>query len=169
MIDETLDENFIEEGNEKEKYYRAYFGNDADYYLREIEALKNERSYSLNFWPFLFGLLWMFYKKLYVPGFVLLGTQIVIGFAEDFIVEKFALGAYQIYFDLFWMLAVGILLAFYGNVLYLKKAEKDVEAIISETQPGQDRYDQLAEKGRNNPGAVIIFILILIIISMIGF
>ena len=168
MIDETLDENFIEEGNEKEKYYKAYFGNDAEYYLKELEALKNDRSYSLNFWPFLFGLLWMFYKKLYIPAFVLLGIQLTVGFVEDFIVEKFALGVYQIYFDLFWMLAIGILLAFYGNVMYLKQAQKDVESIISETPPGQERYDKLAEKGKNNPGAVVIFILIIIIITMLG-
>ncbi len=48
---------------------KAFIGKNADYYIKRFKKFEKGGSLSWNWYAFLFGVLWMFYRKMYLYGF----------------------------------------------------------------------------------------------------
>jgi len=141
MIDAAEDEY-------QEDYFSAYFGNDADYYLRKLEQYQNGQKFSFNIGAFFFGIMWMLYRKLYVLALVYVALIITQGLLLTNLAEHFHIPKQTItYVDQGLMLLWGVILGFLGNYFYLRKAKAQVRKIKAAGLGPQETVNRLAVVG----------------------
>lgn len=114
-------------------------GTNAEYYTEAFSRIQNKDEYRVWNWPaFLITPFWMMYRKIYIPGFALLGIQIILTLISGVLsfvtgiciaVAGGLLGNYLYLYDIYTRLGKS---QYYPSVLrdqYLQKW-KDVDAVI---------------------------------------
>ncbi|MFC6998770.1 DUF2628 domain-containing protein [Rufibacter roseus] len=146
-----------------EDYYHAYFGQSADYYLRKLEQYQNGRKFTFNLGAFFFSMLWMLYRKMFIPALVYLGLviaqgMIIVSLTERSIITKET----ALYIDRGMTLVWGIVVGFLGNYLYLRQAETKVNRLKRTSLSPQERVDRLHQMGGTTYMPHILLALILL-------
>ncbi len=139
---EHLEEEYTED------YLHAYFGPDADYYLDRLTLLQKGKKLTFNLGAFFFGLLWMLYRKLYLPTLVYLGIVLLQGLALAYVAKQYAISKETIsYVDRGLMVIWSVIAGFIGNYLYLRQAQAKVAAVEKMPLGPQEKADRLAQIG----------------------
>lgn len=166
-IEENLDTALSDEDIIDESlYYRTFFGKSADYYEKIYKRLLKGESIIFNPYAFLFSIFWLAYRKMYVELIILV---LGIGFLNNFVL--FVLGIYTYTTTA----AFGIILVgCYGNVFYMKKAQRTVKRakeMYLNTEAQLDNIEQ--EGGVSLVGPVVvaftIFVLTIGIYAFTGY
>lgn len=92
----------------------SYVGSKKEYYMNEFVTLKNQKGYtSWNTFAFLISPFWCLYRKIYVPGGVILGLDFVL----------FLIGGW---FSGIICLAVAFAVGVFANYFYMYDLEKRI-------------------------------------------
>ena len=67
----------------RKSYWRSFIGNDADSIIPKWESIQSGSKFHFSAGAFFFGVIWLFYRKLYKYAFIVIG--IIIG--ESLILE----------------------------------------------------------------------------------
>lgn len=167
-MSDVIDENYLSESTmPDEKYLEAYFGKQTAYYTEKYRAYLDGDRFTFNIAPFFIGFIWFFYRKLWVEGAVIFIIIVASSFVEELIYDLFSVSA-SVQTTIFYVssFAFGMLWAFSGNYLYLKRAEKSICEVLSSTNDEEQRLELLAKKGGVSLIPFII-ILVLIIIALL--
>jgi hypothetical protein len=153
--------------NENEKYLRAYFGRNADYYLEKYRAFYAGRRFTFNIAPFFMGGLWFLYRKLWSESIIIILFMILTGMLEQRLYPRFGVTAeQQTTIMLVSTVILGIVFGFVGNYCYLAQAEKTIHKIVSLTPDEAERVTFLSAIGGIS---WIPFALIGVVLVMIAF
>lgn len=150
-----------------EEFYRAYFGKDSDYYIGVLKQKGEGRGSRFNIYAFLFGLLWIAYRKMYIVAIAyLLLTLMINKFIRNQGVES---DAYS--FALSFGLAT--VLGLFGNNIYIWNATKNIERVKKVYTNDKDIETYLSKTGGTSYFAILaislLFMLFLsILISVFG-
>jgi hypothetical protein len=126
-----------------EKYLKAYFLIQSDYYFEKYKSYKSGDKIIFNVWPFLFGIFWFLYRKLWLEAFVILLLYLIIYTLNTGIAEPDNEWLVNSLFNI--IIATG--LGFSGNYFYLKNAEKKVQSVLSTISDEKQRVRVLSKKG----------------------
>ena len=148
---------------DKWEIYRMFVGKNADYYIEKFKKFEESGgALSWNWAAFFFGILWVFYRKMYLYGALIFLGIILLGVFV-------AVSSNQI-------LSIGIQLwlwigfGAFGNYLYYIFVKKTVSDIQSQAKNEKELIESLAKKGGTSFLAPILFIILMILfqIVMIG-
>ncbi len=155
------------ETDHQEAYYRAYFGVDADYYLRKLAQYRAGTKITFNIGAFFFGIFWMLYRKLYVAGIMVIIALTLESYLLGMAIEYYKIsdGNAKLLNNLstlFWSLLVGFL----GNWLYLRQAEAKVNHALEEEDNERDTVARLAYEGNITyiPHIIIAALILLLLL-----
>ncbi|WP_181304100.1 DUF2628 domain-containing protein [Rufibacter sp. XAAS-G3-1] len=133
---------------DQEEYYRAYFGTDADYYLRKLALYRAGTKITFNIGAFFFGLFWMLYRKMYVPAFFLMLALLLQSFLLGQAIQYYGITDVKaVLLNNTATVAWSVLVGFLGNWLYLRQAQAKVERALQEKQTEQQVVNTLSTQG----------------------
>lgn len=156
-------ENLI---TERDSSRDLFVGEKSDYYKEKWEKADQKNGRSINYAAFFFSFLWLGYRKYYLPialssvGFLLIDFIVYLSgyqqplFSTDPI--NTAINA-----------AVAITFALYGNILYKRHVDKQIQLIDESTSDGLKRKEQYIKKGGTSWLGAFIAILIFTFVYVI--
>ncbi|HYC85146.1 MAG TPA: DUF2628 domain-containing protein [Chryseosolibacter sp.] len=154
----------------EEKYLQVFFERQADYYLRYYREYNSGNMFSFNTAPFIFGMFWMLYRKMFVEtGFVFL-FFLATSIAEELAYDFFNLG-FDLQQGIGWgiNIATAVALGFCGNLLYIHHATKRIAKVLRSTADEGERIEILAKKGGTSSAPfVVIAVLMIVFILIVG-
>ena len=162
IIDEPLTDSV------EERYLSAYFGKRSAHYIDKFKDYKTRGKVSFNLGAFLLGLIWFFYRKLWLEGLVLAVIFIVLSIIEGFIYETYSVSenTQQLVFYISSG-AVALFFGFVANYLYFKKTDKVVNRVKAEAIDEESRIYLLDKKGGISLIPFIIILLMIIAILLL--
>lgn len=120
-----------------EKLYTLFFKRESDYYLERLNIMEeSDKRAFFNPYIFVFGMFWFLYRKLYVEAFVIILIALLLSITFGDIVGGIL------------SLILTILTWFYGNFLYILKAQRVVAKSKANITGGMENY--LRKKGGVN-------------------
>lgn len=132
----------------EENYLLAYFGPQAEYYLQKHKAFHSGKKFTFNVSALLAGLFWFLYRKLYAQAamlFVLYNVFVYLTtLLNDFVIMDVKIR------DTIKFLPIVILpviCGFVGNNLYVKKSDKQIRMLLSQTENEEERIELLKATG----------------------
>ncbi|ALI99909.1 DUF2628 domain-containing protein [Rufibacter tibetensis] len=155
------------EQEDHEEYYRAYFGNDAEYYLQKLEQYREGRKITFNIAAFFFGIFWMLYRRMYKQGLIIMVALTVESYLLSLAIQQYGISESDARMlnnisTLFWSTLVGFL----GNWLYLKQAQAKVEQALEEEDQESEIISRLTAEGNITliPHIIIAALILLLIL-----
>ena len=130
------------------------------YYKSAFKSIESEEKVAWNWCAFLFGGCWLFYRKLFLPGFIYIivhSTLIVLMSALASIGAELSFSGA--------IILLHILLGLFCNNLYYKKYQKDLKK--AEGLTGNERTKFLFHTGYVNSGYVFIPLVIWLVVNSI--
>lgn len=154
-------------GDIKTEYLEQYFGKKKDYYLPKLQALENGEKHSFNLNAFLFGVLWVLYRRMYFYVFILLLVGVAESKLEKILLDRFG-NTYDMQMSLrfLWLIIFGIVLGNFGNYFFLEYSKKKIKKIISTTDEEVIRMKKLKKSGSGN-WIIIVSIALVLVLSLI--
>jgi hypothetical protein len=154
---EILDQ--IDQEEQLDRYYRLFVGRRSNYYLRQWRRLRHGQWLTFNSSSFLFGILWLLYRRMFRTAFLFLAVFLAEGF-----VEALFFRAWNIVPPLWWVgtrtLIFALLLGVLGNWLYLLHTREKVRQITRFYEPGE-REEIMRLLGGTSWWPVVLFLLII--------
>jgi len=157
---------------------RAFVGENADYYLQTwAPALSGQgRGSRFNGAAFLVPVLWLGYRKMYLPMFIFYGITAMIQFV--LILGLFvgvlemsnsspALGLVALVLTCLGMLVPFLVAGFVGNRWYLARARRVIEEIRSQDLPQEAHLKALSSRGGTSSWAVFVLLGFFVIGEML--
>lgn len=125
-----------------------YVGSNYKYYKNAFAKLRNENSNKFNFAAFFFSIPWLFYRKMFLPGFITIGLTYLVSFTiqlflTEFLSPNIGLSISDHYRQLRSLesalelansvitILIALVIGFIGNKLYLHK----IETLKDENKP----------------------------------
>ena len=145
--------------------YSAFFMNDKEYYLKQLEKYQSGKRLNFNFSVIALGISWFIYRKLYKESIVIF--LIIAGLtALNFLLIKPYLGKEgNVLFFLIFALTFWAVLGFIANKIYIKKAELTVAAAKLNFQDDTEIRSEVIKKGGVNAlGLLLVFVIIFIVV-----
>lgn len=138
--------------NEVDEFLRVY--TNSDKYLE-----KWHRQSKWNWPAFLFGPIWMGYRKLYAEAAIYIGIIILL-----FIIELL-MNSPSLFRFIYFLISIAA--GMYGNTIYYRKAKKSVEEILIIHKEKEKRQFLISKKGGTSGWGIAYGIIVLIGGSMI--
>jgi hypothetical protein len=170
---DIIDDQFTNASSvQEEKYLIAYFDRQSDYYLEEYRSYHQGNKFTFNISSFFAGFFWFLYRKLYRQLFICIIVIVAIGFVEGMVLELFQVDeGLSTAFDRIFNIIFALGLGFTGNYFYIGQADKNIKAILSETDNEEERMARLKKVGgtSNVPYYVLaVLVLGIIIFSLLN-
>lgn len=144
-----------------ENEYKAFIGKKADYYIEKwVEIEKQHTKTSWNWGAFLFGLLWMLYRKMYFYTLIAVSILCGIGIMESFI------GITDV-FDALLSFIFCLLFGMFGNYLYRRYTENKILRIKREGTEDSLLTAELARRGGTTWVAPTLLVLLISWITLL--
>jgi hypothetical protein len=128
-----------------DEQYNIFFGKNSEYYLTALKK-KNENKTNFNFAAFLFGPLWMVYRKMYLHAFIFVVAVIAESFAEEFIFENYFPNVNIDRFQTPINIGIAMGIGYAGNWFYLNFAKKKIQKILNNSND-QNQTEDLKNEG----------------------
>ncbi|MCB9183717.1 MAG: DUF2628 domain-containing protein [Flavobacteriales bacterium] len=158
-------------GEFPDRYWRAYFGADADYFMHELGKLREGRGLEFRFVAFFLGLFWMLYRKMYAVGTCYFLLVMLEGSLEGAVEMLFGIPTALVEgFGSLVSIGLSVALGIYGNRLYLWDARRNIRQVMVESPGAHDQAleARIAMRGGTSHGAVALAIVILIAFVVVG-
>jgi hypothetical protein len=161
-----------------EEEVRAFVGSNSEYYLQAwAPALSGRgRGSRFNGAAFLVPVLWLGYRKMYLPMFIFYVITAMIQFVLILglfvgVLEKSnsssALDLVAMALAFLGMLVPFLVAGFVGNRLYLARARRVIEEIRSQGLPQEDQLKALSRRGGTSSWAVFVLLGFFIVGEML--
>lgn len=139
-----------------------FVGKRKNYYARKWRKMESANGVSFNVCSFLFGFLWLGYRKMYKMILLLAVVFLVIDLILFLIGYEYTFSNNATYIDTGIMFAVIILYGFYGNKFYKNFVEKQVDKIKQTNGDTEKINEEIERKGGVHWFGPIIGLLILL-------
>ncbi|NPA57981.1 MAG: DUF2628 domain-containing protein [Aquificae bacterium] len=141
--------------------YRIFVGKNWQYYLDRFKRFEEGGSVSWNWSAFLFGVLWMFYRKMYLYG--------VLGFLATVFLNVLAVSLFPDNPLLLVGLQVWLWIGFgaFGNYIYYIFVKEKVAGIKEALTSRENLEVVLAEEGGTSTTAVFLFLAVLFLVEFL--
>lgn len=139
---------------EEEVLYSIFYGNNSFYYLNCLEKIKIGKKLIFNLYAFVFSILWLAYRKMYLEFAISLLIGISLAIFIGISLSIFTLS---------------LILGLTGNYLYVKKSIREMQKAQANYPNLNDRMDYLRRAGGTNYNIVFTFIGLFILISLLTF
>jgi hypothetical protein len=97
---------------------------EKEYYRKYLSQYQPGRYFAKFNWPaFIFGHLWMFYRRMYSMGI----NFALAGYCNDKLIEKFVNKDYENYVASGAFLVLHLLMGFYGTAMYAEFLDKRIK------------------------------------------
>lgn len=145
--------------------YRAFFGQDSEYYLRQLQMSREGKRLNYNPATTLMGCLWLVYRKLYKAAAIVVAVLFTIFFGAELLMGKDGRTTATA-IVLFSALVFWITLGFFANKLYLSRAQ----TVVANAKSFETENEQLAyvrsNGGVSRTGAFLFIALIAVALSI---
>ncbi|QHL89195.1 DUF2628 domain-containing protein [Nibribacter ruber] len=133
---------------DKEIYYRTYFGQSHDYYYDKLEQYQAGHKFTFNFYAFFLGLPWLLYRKmnrfaLFLILAVLSQTLLEGVLIKQGLIPENYIVAVERVAMIFWGLVTGGL----ANFAYIRQAHREVEKAIATSPDEETALAKLSQRG----------------------
>jgi hypothetical protein len=146
-------------------YYKAYFGDNFDYYSTLILTQKANKSF--NFYAFFFGGFWLLYRRLYYVFIALMAIMVIESLIQDWIVNFFKITSGIVILINFIVAIIGaIVIGKIGDYYLIKHAQRKISKITHMYENNDIRIEKIRKSGAGN---WLIFIIIFLSIIFIAF
>lgn len=145
-LDEHRKALFI--GQKYQSYYKAKF---------DLMPPKQARA-GFNIAAFFFGVLWMFYRKMYAYGFMAIGIMFVVGVIEELLSLSGITSS----------IVFAVIFGVWGDSIYKHYVEQKIE-LIAENSYSSHLNEQLQEEGGTNIWAALILLIIAIALIVMAY
>ncbi|WP_456402382.1 DUF2628 domain-containing protein [Persephonella sp.] len=129
---------------------RAFIGEKADYYMEKFEKFEKGNSVSWNWAAFFFGVLWMFYRKMYLYGLGALGFITIVNVALEIMKTSPVI---NLGVSLWLWVGFGV----FGNYIYYLFVKNKIKEIKEKNQNSQEIIQILERSGGVNKLVLYIF------------
>lgn len=148
--------------------YSAFFMNDKEYYLKQVERYQSGKRLSFNFSVIALGIIWFIYRKLYKESLVIF-LILACFTAVNFLLLRPYLGkeGNAVLFLLF-ALVFWVVLGFMANKLYIKKAVFTVTEVRSYLQDETQIKSEVMKKGGVNVWGLLLAFVITVIVGWLS-
>lgn len=141
-------------------HYKAYFGDNFNYYSTLLLTQREKKSFNFN--AFLLGGFWLLYHRLYKVFLALIVILIIETFIQDWIITSFGLSkSIDILINLFVTIIGAIILGKIADYYLIRHAQKSISSITSKYNDEDIIINNIRKAGSGN---WIIFIILLLII-----
>lgn len=147
--------------NISEEELNKFIGKDPDYYLEKFKDLEI-RNTVFNVFAFFGGILWTFYRKMYLYGFIIMGIITLEAILEDVILDL--TGTTEKYgqiLNFYVSVLIFFLIGFYGNSLYKKHVYNQIKNIKEKNIDESTYHEKLRKKGGVTYVPLIIFLFLI--------
>ena len=158
-------------GEFPDRYWGAYFGDEAPYYMGELDKLRNGRPLEFRFATFFLGLLWMVYRKMYVVATCALILTFIEGTIEESLFAMLDLdGTRAEIVAAITSISLAILEGFFANRVYLWDARRNIRVVMQEAghRHEQEIIARIASRGDKSVGAVFALIGIVVVLALVA-
>ena len=131
-----------------------YVGSQKEYYLGVFSSLKSQKKYnSWNWFAFLISPFWCLYRKMFVPGAVILGIDFVLAFIGGTVATILSLG-------------IAVVVGIFANYFYMYDLEQRMNKGKNLPEPQKSQYiEQHGDTNATIPSvAAVIYVLICVIL-----
>lgn len=142
--------------------FEAFFQKNHSKYLDRLADYRDGKKFTFNVFPFLFGIFWFAYRKMYLESTILFVIIISESLLENFVFLTHMDPASLRSTSLVVSIAFATVTGFLGNYLYLRKAEKTVAFARENYRSEEDQKAFLAEKGGVKLLSPLIVVLLII-------
>lgn len=167
-MDDILDDIRDNEENDEIKDWRIFIGEQANYYIPKWEKIQSGQIISFNIYAFLFGIFWMFYRKMYRTALIVGGLLVFQFLIEDFLRINMNITE-EGFKPITWSftLLINTLFALFSNWLFYLEGQRKIEQIKDSTI---DDYEvKLLQAGGTSILSVFLGMVIYIVAIAIGF
>jgi hypothetical protein len=143
-----------------EALLRLFVGPNYEYYAHKwtaLEAKRNKR-WSWNWAAFVFGLGWLFYRKMYLTAWMVIGVGFLI------VAFELAIGTRGMALDFIIAMTCGSL----GNYLYQEHCQRKLRKIVCSGVADETKRLCIAREGGTNIAAGIIPAAIWLVFNLVG-
>lgn len=118
------------EVEDRDHYEAEQFESEEEYYIKAFKRLSETGKHTWNWAAFLFGSMWMLYRKMYLYGFLFLFTNVILSRLAVIPIAllsiKSDLAFILLFVTFFWFLP-NVLLGYLGNAMYYEAIEKRIQ------------------------------------------
>ena len=144
----------------------AFIGTNQVFYARQWQfAERNSLSFSWNWAAFFFGVLWMAYRKMYLPCAIFVVTT--LGIMSGAIALQLPLGTLQAVLQTVQICFV-VLFGLYGNLVYRWHVQRTLRRIGTQYPPEQAQQQMARWGGVSLLSVLAVTMLILLATMMMG-
>lgn len=152
-------------GEFPDRYWEAYFGEQAPYYMRQLGRLREHAPLQFNWGAFFLGFGWMTYRKMYLVALSVYILLTVEGVAEALLLDAFGVSeGSRNGFNAMMSLLLGALLGTLANRIYLWDARRSVRWILSR-EPYLHEAELIARITRRG-GTSWLAIIVLVVLAI---
>jgi peptidoglycan/LPS O-acetylase OafA/YrhL len=154
---------------DKEIYYRTYFGQSHDYYYDKLEQYQAGRKVTFNFYAFFLGLPWLLYRKMNRFALFLLVAVVAQSILLNYMLEQKVISATNAFwFERGAMLIWGLVTGFLANYFYMRQAQREVDKAIAATPNEDTALELLSQKGGVTFIPHIVIAVMLLVLLLMG-
>lgn len=145
-----------------ERYWRAYFGRNADYYIAQLRRVQEGHWPAVNWSAFFFGMGWMLYRRMYLLGFCAFMVTLAYSSLEQFLLWFLdASGPVQRGVERAGLLLTSVLVGTLANRIYLWDARRQIRMELD--RKAVQVEEVLLENIRKRGGTGWLFLVILLV------
>jgi Protein of unknown function (DUF2628). len=137
----------------------TFIGKKAPYYIASFKKMKFKKgNISWNWGAFIFTTCWLFYRKMYKVGGILLGFDVLTSLLEV-LTPKASYRFSSV------NLGIAVAMGLFGNRIYMEHVEKELK--LADSLDAHQREQYLSTRGGTNIGAVVGIAILLLILTII--
>lgn len=164
-MNDIIDSQFINQEEDKISVWSKFIGENVDYFVVRWLQIEEGKILSFNLGAFLFGMLWMIYRKMYVIAVLWLVVLSGLEFIENTLIN---VGMNSIVIHLVFGLLPSFLTGVFGNWLYYKYASFKIQSLKAKYGGSDQFYWELENSGGVSFIAVLVGIAILFGIAILA-
>ncbi len=150
----------------KDEYLRAFFQKNSDYYIDKWHKFNTGQKVGFKSYALLFGMFWVFYRKMYWEGFVLTIVLLIEGLLETSILgppETRSADSQKMANALGTIILV-LFIGFIGNSLYMRSAKRKISRILANPHVSEEL---IVERIRKVGGTSFAFLFVIAAIFIV--
>jgi|GEM_PF-3844535 len=152
--------NIPEIESREEQLLKLYIGNNEDYYLEKWKSINQGKIASFNIAAFFLSIFRLLYRKMYFEFLILLSINIGMAVVDTYLIEPLLSTDLMDIYNLLSGLALWLVLGFYGNYFYLKRAQLNISNLENEGYPEEQLKAKIVEKGGTSMRLVVLVFVI---------
>jgi len=150
-------------------YFEAFFGNDSDTYMPKLEEYQSGKRFFFSIGGFVFGLLWLIYRKLYWQVLITFAVAIALGFIQELLLMLGVLGTDGAgLFEFISLLLISLYISTTGHYFVIRRAISKTGSILAAETEEELRLLKLKKAGKGNITLVIVAVLLILVLSILG-